>query len=204
MTLKIGVLGSGEGDILEALIKAIENEELDAKIVCVISDIEDAQILEIARKNGIDALFLEYEGEKEVLFDKAVAKEMDKREAELILLLGFMKTLSPWFCKHYENRIINAYPSLLPLFIEKKGLGIYEEVLGMGLKITGCTLHFVTPEYGKGPIIMQVPVEVEDEDTKETLKQKVHEAEEKALIATIKLFYEKRLKIENGKVKIVK
>ncbi|MEM5871715.1 MAG: phosphoribosylglycinamide formyltransferase [Candidatus Aenigmatarchaeota archaeon] len=204
MALKIGVLGSGSGDVLQNIINAIENGLINAEIACVISDVEDAKLLEVAKNHEIDSLFIEYIGGKEILFDKAVAKEFDTRKVDLVILLGFMKTLSSWFCDHYANRIIDAYPSLLPLFIEKKGVNIYEEVLNLGLKVTGCTIHFVTSEYGKGPIIMQVPIAVEDDDNHETLKNKVHKAETEALIETIRLFSENKLKIEGRKVRILK
>jgi formyltetrahydrofolate-dependent phosphoribosylglycinamide formyltransferase len=204
MTLKIGVLGSTKGTDMQAIIDAIGRGELDAQIVCVISDREDAPILERAKAHGIDAIFLEYEGDKQVLFDKAAAKELEERGAELVLLIGFIKTLSPWFCKHYENRMMNIYPSLLPLFADSKGASIHEEVLNMGLKVTGCTLHFVTPEVGRGPIIMQLPVAVEDGDTPETLKAKVQGAEQEALLETIKLFSAGKIKVEGNKVKIAR
>lgn len=204
MTLKLGILGSTKGTDMQAIIDTIERGELDAQIVCVISNREDAPILERARSHGIEAIFLEYEGDKQVLFDKAAAKELEQRGAELILLIGFMKILSPWFCKHYENRIMNIYPSLLPLFAESKGVNIHEEVLNMGLKITGCTLHFVTPDVDKGPIIMQLPVEVEDSDTPETLKTKVQRAEQEVLLEAIKLFSERKIKVEGNRVKIAR
>lgn len=203
MTIKIGVLGSTKGTDMQAIIDVIERRELDAEIVCVISNREDAPILEKARNHGIDAIFLEYEGNKEVLFDKAAAHEFDTRGAELVLLIGFMKIVSPWFCKHYENRIMNIHPSLLPLFAGGKDLNVHEEVLNMGLKITGCTLHFVTPDVDRGPIIMQKPVVVEDGDSPETLKAKVQHAEQEVLIESIKLFSSGKIRVEGNKVRIL-
>ncbi len=203
MTLKIGVLGSTKGTDLQAIIDAIENGTLDAEIVCVISNVEDAYILERARKHGIEAIFIEYEGKRRILFDKAVAREFDRRGVELVLLIGFMRILSPWFCKHYENRIMNIHPSLLPLFAGGMDTNVHEEVLRMGLKVTGCTLHFVTPEVDKGPIIMQKPVMVSDDDTPETLKAKVQQAEQEVLLEAIRKFSEGKIKVEGNRVKIL-
>ncbi len=202
MTLKIGVLGSTKGTDLQAVIDAIERNELDAEIVCVISNEEDAFILERAREHGIEAIDIEYVGKRRILFDKTAAKEFDSRGVELVLLIGFMRILSPWFCKHYENRIMNIHPSLLPLFAGGMDTNVHEEVLNRGLKVTGCTLHFVTHRVDKGPIIMQKPVMVEDSDTTETLKAKVQQAEQEVLIEAIRKFGEGRIKVEGNRVKI--
>lgn len=203
MTVKIGVLGSTKGTDMQAIIDAIARKGLDAQIVCVISNKEDAPILERARSHGIDAIFLDYEGNKEVLFDKAAAHEFDTRGVELILLIGFMKIVSPWFCKHYENRIMNIHPSLLPLFAGGRDTNVHEQVLDMGLKVTGCTLHFVTADVDRGPIIIQKPVAVEDNDSPETLKAKVQKAEQESLIEAIKLFSSGKIRVEGNRVRIV-
>jgi len=204
MTVKIGVLGSTKGTDMQAIIDAINSKQLDAQIVCVISNKEDAYILERARDHGIDAIFLDYEGSKQVLFDKAAAHEFDKRGVELVLLIGFMRIVSPWLCTHYENRLMNIHPSLLPLFAGGKDLNVHEEVLKMGLKVTGCTLHFVTAEVDRGPIIMQMPVPVDDNDTTESLKAKVQTAEQDIIIESIRLFGDGKIKVEGNKVKLLK
>jgi len=204
MTVKIGVLGSTKGTDMQAIIDAINSKQLDAQIVCVISNKEDAYILERARDHGIDAIFLDYEGSKQVLFDKAAAHEFDKRGVELVLLIGFMRIVSPWLCTHYENRLMNIHPSLLPLFAGGKDLNVHEEVLKMGLKVTGCTLHFVTAEVDRGPIIMQMPVAVDDNDTTESLKAKVQAAEQEVIIESIRLFGEGKIKVEGNKVKLLR
>ncbi len=203
MTIKLGVLGSTKGTDMQAIIDAIEKRQLDAQIVCVVSNKEDAPILERARSHGIDAIFLEYEGGKQVLFDKAAAHELDKRSVDLILLIGFMKVLSPWFCKHYENKIMNIHPSLLPLFSGGRDINVHEEVLNLGLKVTGCTLHFVTPDVDRGPIIMQRPVTVDENETAETLKAKVQKAEQEVILDAIKLFSSGKLKVEGNKVRVL-
>lgn len=204
MTVKIGVIGSTKGTDMQAIIDAIAQKRLDAKIVCVISNKEDAYILERAKDNGIDSIFLDYEGDKRVLFDKAAAHEFDQRGVELVMLIGYMKILSPWFCTHYENRIMNIHPSLLPLFSGGKDVNIHEEVLKLGLKVTGCTLHFVTAEVDHGPIIMQLPVPVEDIDTPESLKAKVQAAEQAVILEAIRLYGEGKIKVEGNKVRLLK
>jgi len=204
MTVKIGVLGSTKGTDMQAIIDAIGRGQLDAQIACVISNKEDAPILERAKNSNIEAIFLEYEGNKQTLFDKAAAKEFDQRGVELVLLIGYMKILSPWFCKHYENRIMNIHPSLLPLFSGGMDINVHQEVLNLGLKVTGCTLHFVTPEVDHGPIIMQMPVPVEDDDTSESLKTKVQAAEQDVILEGIRLFQAGKLKVDGNKVRILK
>jgi len=203
MTLKIGVLGSGEGSEIHAIINAAESGRLDAEIVSVISDVEDAPVLELARNHGIESIFMEYSGNRGILFDKAAAKEFDRRGAEVIVLAGFARQLSSWFCKHYENRIMDMHPSLLPLFAGNPRESIHQEVLNSGVKVTGPTLHFVTSGKGGGPIIMQKPVMVEDGDTPETLGNKVSEAGNQILLESVKLFGEGRIKIEGNRVKIL-
>lgn len=200
MTLKLGILGSGEGANTQAVIDAIESGGLDAEIVAVISDREDADILERARTHNIDPIFLEYGGKGSSLFDKAAAKELEKRGAEFILLDDFMRALSRWFCKHYENRIMNVRPSLLPLFAGKKDLEMHQEVLKNGMKVTGCTIHFVTPKADAGPIIMQKPVPVSEDDTPETLGERVRAAEREVIVETLSLLSERRVSVEGGRV----
>ena len=204
MTVKIGVIGSTKGTDMQAIIDAISRKQLDAKIVCVISNDENAYILERAKDNGIDSIFLDYEGEKRVLFDKAAAHEFDQRGVELVLLIGYMKILSPWFCTHYENRIMNIHPSLLPLFSGGMDTDVHEEVLKLGLKVTGCTLQFVTADVDRGPIIMQLPVPVEDTDTPESLKAKVQAAEQAIILEAIRLYGEGKIKVEENKVRLLK
>ena len=201
MSLKIGVLGSTKGTDLQPIIDAIEGGEIDAEIACVISDNENAFILERARDHGIDAIAMDYSGKDRLLFDKAAASEFDKRGVELVILIGFMRIVSPWMCKHYENRIMNIHPSLLPLFSGEMDANVHEEVLNKGIKVTGCTLHFVTPKVDEGPIIMQKPVMVDDSDTPDTLKEKVQGAEQEILLEAIRMFSEGKIKVEGNRVK---
>ena len=123
---------------------------------------------------------------------------------ELVLLIGYMRILSPEFVEEWENRIMNIHPSLLPAFAGGMDLNVHEEVLKRGVKVTGCTLHFVDKGTDTGPIILQEPVRVEEDDTPESLKKRVQSAEQKILVEGIKLFQEGKLEVREGRVRIKK
>jgi phosphoribosylglycinamide formyltransferase 1 len=202
MTLKIAVLASTNATDMQGLIDAINKKTLDAKIVCLISNKEDCGAIKRAKANNIEAIFIDGKGIEREAFDKKVAKELDKRNVDLILLIGYMKFLSPWVVKKYENKIMNIHPSILPAFAGGIDKSINEEVLKRGCKLTGCTLHFVDEGVDTGPIIVQKCVKINEDDTVDTLKSKVQAKEVEALIEGIKLFSEKKLKIEENIVKI--
>jgi len=203
--LKIGILGSTRGTDMEGIIQAIRKGELKAEISIVISDRKDAYILERAKKYGIPFLYIsprKFPSREE--FDQEISRIMKEKGVELILLIGYMRILSPSFVKEWENRIMNIHPSLLPAFAGGMDLNVHEEVIKRGVKVTGCTLHFVDKGTDTGPIILQEPVRIKDEDTPETLKKRVQEAEQKIIVEGIKLFQEGRLLVEEGRVKIKK
>jgi phosphoribosylglycinamide formyltransferase-1 len=202
--LRIGVLGSTRGTDLEGIFKAIDEGKLrNVEIACVISNKKDAYILERARQRGVEAIFIDPKGKDRESYDKEVAAELDKRGVDLILLIGYMRILSPWFVNKYKWRIMNIHPSLLPAFAGGMDLEVHKAVLDYGVKITGCTLHFVDEGVDTGPIILQKAVPVEEDDTPETLKTKVQKAEQEIIIEAIKLFQEGRLKVEGRRVKIL-
>lgn len=203
--MKIGILGSTRGTDMEGIIQAIRKGELKAEISIVISDRKDAYILERAKKYGIPFLYIsprKFPSREE--FDQEISRIMKEKGVELILLIGYMRILSPSFVKEWENRIMNIHPSLLPAFAGGMDLNVHEEVIKRGVKVTGCTLHFVDKGTDTGPIILQEPVRIKDEDTPETLKKRVQEAEQKIIVEGIKLFQEGRLLVEEGRVKIKK
>lgn len=202
MTVNIGVLASTRGTDLQAIIDAIEDGELDAKISCVISNNKDAYALERARKHGIEAIFVNPVREIKSDYEKEIMKELDKRNVELVLLIGYNKFLGPEFVERYRNRIMNIHPSLLPAF-PGWDRSVHQEVLDYGVKVSGCTLHFVTEDPDAGPIILQKPVVVEENDTVDSLKDKVQKAEQEVLLKAIKLFAEGKLVVEGRKVKIL-
>ncbi len=203
--IKLAVLASGRGTDLQSVIDASEKNEIDAKVVVVISDRENAFALERAKKHGIDACFVNPENKNREEHEKEVSEIIDKYNVDLIVLAGYLRMLTPYFISNYRNRIINIHPALLPFFGGKGMYGekVHKAVLDSGMKITGCSVHFVDESIDGGPIIIQKAVEVKDDDTVETLASRVLEEEHKILPEAIQLFAEKRLKIEGKKVRVL-
>ena len=211
--LNIGVLASTKATDLQAVIDAIEAKQLDAKISVLISNKKDAYCLERARKHNIEAVFIDAKAkelmkiedkeERREAFDKKVSMELEKHNVDLILLIGYMRIVSKWLVDKYPNKIMNIHPSLLPAFGGGMDKDVHAEVLKAGVQETGCTLHFVTEDVDKGPIILQKKVDIEEDETVDSLKEKVQKAEQEVIIRAIKLYDEGRLKVENGKVEIV-
>lgn len=202
MTVKIGILASTKGTDMQALIDKISEKSLDAVIKVVISNKKDSYALERARKHGIEALFIDPTGKTREEFDREVALELEKRGVELVLLIGYMRYLSREFVEKYRNRIINVHPSLLPAFAGGMDLNVHQAVLDYGCKITGCTIHFVDEGADTGPIIIQKAVPVEENDTADSLKEKVQKLEKEGLVEAVKLFGEGKLKVEGRIVRI--
>lgn len=200
----LGVLASTRGTDLQAIIDAIEKKELDARIACVISDKQDAGALERARNHNIEALFVnpkDFASRED--FDKRLIQEQEKRSVELILLIGYMRFLSKPFVEHYRNKIMNIHPSLLPAFAGGMDKNVHQAVLDSGCKLTGCTLHFVDEGADTGPIILQQPVMIEENETVDSLKEKVQAAEQEVILRAIRLFQQGKLKVEGKKVRIL-
>lgn len=186
--IKLGVLGSTKGTDLQAVINAINRGELNASVEVVISNRKKAYILQRARDHGIDALFISHKNRSREEFDSEVSRELKKRGVQLVLLIGFMRILSAWFCQEWHHRVMNVHPSLLPAFAGGMDMNVHEEVLKAGVKETGCTIHFVTERVDAGPIVVQKMCPVENHDTSESLKEKVQNLEGKAFIEAIQLF----------------
>ncbi len=202
--LRIGVLGSTRGTDLQAVIDAIEKKELPAKIVLVASDKRDALILGRAKKHGIKNVFLDkkkFSSRQE--FDKVLVGLFEKEKANVILLIGYMRILSSEFCKKFEYKIMNIHPSLLPVFAGARDLDVHGEVKKRGLKETGCTLHFVTPQVDGGPVIMQKRVLVYPTDSVEGIKNRVQAAEQEVILKALKLFAEHKIAVKDGLVKLL-
>ncbi len=205
MGLNIGVLGSTRGTDLQAIIDAIEQKKLNAKISIVISNKEDAFILERAKKHKIETLFIDFKKfPSREDFDKKIVEELRKRNVELVLLIGYMKIVSPLFVNAFRNKIMNIHPSLLPAFGGGMDKDVHQTILNSGVKVSGCTLHFVDESVDGGPIIMQKAVEISNDETVDSLKEKVQKLEQKSFLEAIKLFSEGKLKVEGKKVKILK
>lgn len=200
--LKLGVLASTSGTDLQAIIDAIESGDLNAEIKVVISNKEDAYALERARKHRIEALFINPKGKTREEFDRAVSKELDARNIELIALIGYMRYLSKWFVNKYENKIMNVHPSLLPAFAGGMDKNVHKTILDWGCKVSGCTIHFVDEGADTGPIIIQKAVPIDEDDTIETLREKVQELEKQAYVEAVRLFGQGKLKVEGRIVRI--
>jgi len=198
---KIAVLLSGLGTNLQSIIDKKELGELDIEIVCVISNKEAAFGLTRAKKHKIPSYFVDPKGKSREEHEKEIAKILNKDNAELIILAGYMRLLSPWIIKKYKNKIINIHPSLLPAFPGADGYG---DAWSYGVKVSGCTVHFVDEGCDTGLIILQKINLIKDVDTLESFKERGLKLEHEALPEAIKLYSKSKLKIEGRKVKIIK
>ena len=204
---RIGVLVSGRGSNLQSIIDSVESGFIpDSKVVVVVSDKKDAYGLERAKKHGIEPLFLspkDYPTREG--FDGKVASELSKRKVDLVLLAGYMRIVTPAFIRRFKNRAMNIHPALLPSFGGQGMWGhhVHEAVLKAGCKVSGCTVHFCTDEYDSGPIIIQRTCQVRDDDTPDSLAERVFEQECIAYPQAIEFFAEGRLQVREGRVIIL-
>lgn len=200
--MNIAVFCSGKGTNLQAIIDAVRKGKIKANLSLVISDNKDAYALMRARKVGIETVVVERDKfPSREDFEKEIIKHLERKKIDLICLAGFMRMLSPSFVSRYKNRILNIHPALLPSF---KGTHGVRDALNYGVKITGPTVHFVDEKMDHGPIILQSAVEVRDDDTEESLAERIHKEEHKIYPLAIKLFVEGKLKIKGRRVKILK
>ncbi|MCM8771679.1 MAG: phosphoribosylglycinamide formyltransferase [Candidatus Omnitrophica bacterium] len=196
----IGVLASGKGTNLQAIIDYIKQENLPIKIGVVISDNPNAYALERAKKEGIKAVCIPCEKYKTILgreIEKKYVEVLKENKVELVCLAGFMRVLKSTFLRSFPNKIINIHPSLLPAF---PGLEAWKQALEYGVKFTGCTVHFVNEGIDTGPIILQAVVPVLPDDTPETLHKRIQEKEHIIYPLAIRLIYEGRVSISGRKV----
>ena len=198
---KIGVLCSGRGSNLASIIEAIERGEIRAEIAVVIADKADAYALERAREKGIPAVAVIYRDYAERAdFERALLTELHTHGVTLVVLAGFMRILSPVFVHAYTGRILNIHPALLPSF---PGAHAHRDVLAYGVKVSGCTVHFVDEGMDSGPIILQASVPVQEGDTEEALAARVLAQEHRIFPEAIKLYVEGRLRTDGRKVHIL-
>jgi phosphoribosylglycinamide formyltransferase-1 len=194
--VNIVVLISGRGSNLAALLAA----DLPVTVAAVISNRDDARGLAIAQAHGIPGVVVAHRDfASRAAFDAALAAALDAFAPALVVLAGFMRILTPGFVRHYAGRLINIHPSLLPAFT---GLDTHRRALEAGVKIHGCTVHFVTPELDHGPIIAQAAVPVLEDDSEESLAARVLVEEHRLLPQAIRWFAEGRLVIADGRVRI--
>lgn len=181
----IGILLSGRGSNFVAIADSIDAGRIpDARIAVVISNRADAPGIATARERGLTALVIPSKGRTREEHDREVVATLQEYCVELICLAGYMRLLSPWFVRQFPHRILNIHPSLLPAF---PGLEAQEQAFAYGVKVSGCTVHFVDEELDHGAIIVQKPVPVLDEDSERTLAARILEQEHNAYTEAIKV-----------------
>ena len=185
--IKLGVLGSTNGTDLQAILDAITSNELDAEVSVVLSNRKNAYILERAENHNVLAVFVSHKGKSREEFDGEMTSILNKHNVDLVLLIGFMRILSAEFCHEWRDKLLNVHPSLLPKYAGGMDTNVHAEVLKNGDAETGCTIHFVTEDVDEGPILIQKKCTVADEDTVDTLKEKVQKLEGEAFVESIKL-----------------
>ncbi|MCR5030208.1 MAG: phosphoribosylglycinamide formyltransferase [Selenomonadaceae bacterium] len=198
----LGVLCSGRGTNLQSILAAVESGDISAPVGVVLTDKPDAKALERAEKAGIPHFCVDRKqyADKQT-FEEALVEKLRAHGVTLVILAGFMRILSPYFVHAFPGRILNIHPSLLPSF---GGAHAHRDVLAYGVKVSGCTIHFVDEGMDSGPIILQTAVPVLDGDDEDTLAARVLEQEHKLYPKAIALFLDGKLKIEGRKVRILK
>ncbi len=202
MSKKIGVVVSGRGSNLQSIIDHIAEGKLNVEIAVVVSDHKEAFALERAAKAGIPTAVVERKGCKDKAeFEDRIDAALREAGAEAVVLAGFMRILTGHFISRWEHKIINIHPALLPSF---KGLDAQGQAVDYGVKVAGCTVHFVDEGTDTGPIILQKVVPVLDDDTEETLAARILVEEHKALPEAIQLWADGKLTIKGRKVYVAR
>ena len=197
----LGVLCSGRGTNLQSILAAVDSGQIPAPVGVVLTDKPDAKALERAEKAGIPHFCVnrkQYADKQS--FEEALVEKLREHGVTLVILAGFMRILSPYFVHKFPGRILNIHPSLLPSF---GGAHAHRDVLAYGVKVSGCTIHFVDEGMDSGPIILQTAVPVLDGDDEDTLAARGLEQEHKLYPRAIELFLKGKLKIEGRKVRIL-
>jgi phosphoribosylglycinamide formyltransferase-1 len=183
LALNLGVLVSGNGTNLQAILDAIARGALDARVRCVVSNKGEAGALERARAAGVPAVFISHKAHPtREAFDEAVLAALREHEVDWVVLAGFMRLLTPGFLRAFGGRVVNVHPALLPAF---PGVNAVGQALAHGVKVTGCTVHFVDEGVDSGPIIAQRAVVVEDGDDEASLAARIHRAEHELFVSVL-------------------
>lgn len=194
---KIGILLSGRGSNFEAIAESVADGRIDAGIVVVISNRADAAGLESARARGLNAVCLPSKGLDRAVYDRSVVAELRKHGVDLVCLAGFLRLLTGEFVRAFPERILNIHPSLLPAF---PGLDAQHQALTHGVKVSGCTVHFVDEQLDAGPIVLQATVPVLDEDTVESLSARILVEEHRIYTEAIQVVVTGQYRIEGRRV----
>ena len=198
--MKVGVMASGRGSNFQAIIDAgLRGETPDVEISQLIVNKPEAYAIEIAKKNSIPYEIVDSVTMTREEFDKEVIRIFDKKEIQTIVLAGFMRILTPLFINKYKNKILNIHPSLLPAF---PGAHAHKDAITYGAKISGCTVHFVDEEVDSGPIIMQASVEISNNETEDSLSEKILVHEHKILPKALQLLCSGKVILDGRKVTI--
>ncbi len=198
--LKLGVLASGRGSNFQSIVDEIEAGRLNASVRILLTDNPEAYAIERAKKHSIEYLYLDPRSfkSKDDYFLQ-IAEEFRKRDVELVILAGFMRIVQKPLIDAFPNRIMNIHPALLPSF---KGLHGHQQAIDYGVRISGCTVHFVDSGMDTGPIIIQAAVAVSPDDTEDTLSERILRLEHRIFPYAIRLYSEGRLSVEGRRVRI--
>jgi len=195
---KIAVLLSGRGSNFRAIHDAVSGGMINADVALVFSNKAEAAGLQTARERKLETLSLDpklFATKDE--YDQEIVKEVRKRDVDLVCLAGYMKIVTPYFCREFKNRIMNIHPALLPAF---PGLHVQQKAIEWGVRFSGCTTHFVAEEVDMGPIILQAAVPVLQDDTEETLSARILVEEHKIYPQSVRLYFEGRIEVRGRRV----
>ncbi|RNB74159.1 phosphoribosylglycinamide formyltransferase [Brevibacillus invocatus] len=202
MVRKLAIFASGSGSNFEAIVQAVQQGQLQGvEVTLLVCDKPGAKVLERAERLGIEAFVFDpkaYAGK--AAFEAEIVAELQKRGVSLVVLAGYMRLVGETLLHAYEGRIINLHPSLLPAFTGKDAIG---QALAYGVKVTGVTVHFVDAGLDTGPIIAQLPVVVEENDTEQTLAGRIHQVEHGLLVEVIGLLAADRVKLDGRQVRVL-
>ena len=197
---KIGICISGRGSNMANLIDATRDGRLDAEVALVISNVSSAAGMSLARERGVETIFIDHRGRPREEHDNEVAAELKKRSVSIVCHAGYMRLVCAAFIRQFENRLLNIHPSLLPAF---RGLNAQRQALDEGVKISGCTVHLLDEELDHGPIVMQRAVPVHDDDTLESLSERILEQEHKLYPEAVARVLSDRFRIEGCRTYLV-
>ena len=204
--VNLGVLVSGSGSNLQAIIDNLEAGRVEARIKIVISNLPEVYALERANKHGIPSLVILHKGLKREEYDQKVVEALRAHEVELVVLAGFMRIITSVLLRAFPMRVMNIHPALLPSFggSGMYGIHVHEAVINSGVKVTGVTVHIVDEIYDHGAIVMQKTVPVLDDDTPESLAERVLKVEHQTYSEALQLFAEERIEIRDNRTVIKK
>jgi len=200
----IAVFASGRGTNFEALVHAARRTDTNGEVRLLVANIPDAPVLKRAEAEHVPGVLIPHRDFKQRAdFEQALIAELRHHDVGLVCLAGFMRILSPVFVNAFEHRIMNIHPSLLPAFAGLQGMQVHEAAIASGVKVSGCTVHFVTTDVDAGPIVVQRAIAVRDADTPESLALRVLVEEHQAYAEAVKLFCAGRLKVEGRRVRVL-